>query len=162
MPGHPTRARFALAAALVLAGFAGAALFAPSHQVLVVERLETGEPVLERAVDNGTTVRLAYTHSVEKSRVEDGYTVQGDHLVQTRMAFESYGWGLPAQANVTREDGMFVYDPPGTYESLAVAPGRIADHRLVVDDRTYDLVARADGEAVRLRLERRPMLGVLA
>ncbi len=160
MDGPSHRARVALAIALVLATVAAVALLAPPARVLVVERLDTGEPILTQPVENGTAVTLVYTHSVEKTRVEDEYTIRGDRLVQTRMAFESYGWGLPARANVTRENGTFVYDPPGEYESLSVAPGRIAGHRLQVGNRTYDLVERADGVSVRIHLARRaPMEG---
>jgi hypothetical protein len=106
-------------------------------------------------------VALVYTHSVEKSRVYDGYTVRDDYLEMTRMEFESYGWGLPADANVTEEDGVLVYDPPGTAEELYVKPGRIAGHRLVVADREYDLVERADAESVRIHLRDRSALDAL-
>lgn len=124
-------------------------------QVLVVERVDSGDPVLTVPVENGTPVGLTYTHSVEKSRVYDGYTVVGDRLELTRMEFESYGWGLPAGADVTHENGTFVYDPPGNVTELYVSPGERAGHRLHVGDRTYDLVARSDARSVRIHLERR-------
>jgi hypothetical protein len=92
--------------------------------------------------------------------VYDGYTVRGDRLVMTRMEFESYGWGLPAGANVSRENGTFVFDPPGETEELLVSPGRIAGHRLHVGERTHDLVGMADG-SVRIHVVRRSLLGSL-
>jgi hypothetical protein len=78
----------------------------------------------------------------------------------THMEFESFGWGLPAGANVTRENGTFIYDPPGSYERLTVAPGRIAGHRLHVGDRTYDLVAVSDARSVTLSIQRRSALTI--
>lgn len=124
-------------------------------RVVVVERADTGQVLLTHPVEDGTHVALEYTHSVEKSRVYDGYTVSGTTLEMTRMEFESYGWGLPAGADVTRDDGTFVYDPPGDVDELVVATGRTAGHRLHVGDRTYDLAERANAETVRITVQRR-------
>jgi hypothetical protein len=155
MHGHGwTRVRTAVVALAVVTVGAGFAV-APSGQLLVVERIDTGERLLAVPVEDGTQVGLEYTHSVEKTRVYDGYTVRDGRLVMTRMEFESYGWGLPARANVTRENGTFVYDPPGNVSELAVKPGRIANHTLHVDDRSYDLVDLADAESVRIHLRSR-------
>lgn len=146
------------AALLVLAGVAGAV---PGERVLVVERIDTGEVIIEQPVEDGTVAGLEYMHSVEKTRVYDEYTVEGEMLVNTRMEFESYGWGLPARANVTREDGMFVFDPPGELRELTVKPGTVANHTLSVGDRQYDLVGLSDANSVTLSVERRSMLSDL-
>jgi|AntDeeMetagen134_2_1112570.scaffolds.fasta_scaffold11366_2 hypothetical protein len=143
----------ALAVATALAAAA-----VPGDRVLVVEDADTGETYLTAPVEDGSTVALEYTHSVEKSRVYDGYTVRGDVLEMTRMEFESYGWGLPAGANVTEENGTFVYDPPGETTRLSVSPGRVAGHRLHVDDETYDLVALTDAESVDVHVTRQTLL----
>jgi hypothetical protein len=153
--------RVAVGTLVVAVLVTGVAAAVPSGQTLVVERVDTGEVVISQPVQQGDTVALVYTHSVEKSRVYDGYTVRDDYLEMTRMEFESYGWGLPADANATEEDGVLVYDPPGTAEELYVKPGRIAGHRLVVADREYDLVERADAESVRIHLRERSALDAL-
>jgi hypothetical protein len=145
----------------VLVAALGSAAVVPGETVLVVEDAETGETYLDVPVENGSTVALAYTHSVEKTPVYEAYTVRGDRLEMTRMEFESYGWGLPSGANVTRTNGTFTYDPPGSYERLTVAPGRVAGHRLHVDDRRYDLVALSDGRSVTLSIHRRSALATL-
>ncbi|MBX0296019.1 DUF1850 domain-containing protein [Haloarcula nitratireducens] len=147
--------KFAVAAALLAVLALGTASAVPAQRVLVVEDAQTGETYLTAPVENGTTVALEYTHSVEKTRVYDGYTVDGDRLVMTRMEFESYGWGLPSGANVTRENGTFVYDPPGALTRLTVAPGSVADHRLHVGNRTYDLVALTDERSVDVHVTQR-------
>lgn len=148
---------FALATLLVLVAAGGAAAV-QSERVLVVEDADTGERLLSTPVENGTTVTLAYNHSVEGSPVRDVYAVRGDRLVMTRMEFASYGWGFPAQANVTRENGSFVSRPDDVRLSeLYVSPGDVAGHRLLVGDETYDLVALSDG-TVRIHLERRSTL----
>mgnify|MGYP000335985264 CR=1 FL=1 len=139
--------------ALLLIGSAAAAL--PGGRTLVVEDAETGEVYLQVPVEDGTVVALEYTHSVEKTRVYDEYTVRGDHLEMTRMEFESFGWGLPSRANVTREDGVYVFDPPGNYTRITVAPGEIAGHKLHVNGETYDLVARTNERSVTIHVARR-------
>ncbi|MFC5368875.1 DUF1850 domain-containing protein [Salinirubrum litoreum] len=158
---HHSR-RVVLGLLVVVLLVTGVASAVPTGQTLVVERVDTGEVVVSQPVEQGDRVALVYTHSVEKTRVYDGYTVRDGYLELTRMEFESYGWGLPTDANVTREDGVFVYDPPGTAEDLYVKPGRIAGHRLLVDDREYDLVGRADAESVRVHLRDRSALDALS
>jgi hypothetical protein len=150
--------------ALVVLGFVLVAATAPLGAVLVVEDTETGERYVTEPVDDGSTVALEYMHSVEKSRVYDEYRVDGETLVNTRMEFESYGWGLPARVNVTNVNGTLVYDPaePITeLERLSVSPGRIAGHTLIVDDRRYDLVEVSDGNDVTMHIERRSLLEMI-
>ena len=145
---------------LGVAAVLGASLFGlvATESVLVVEDIETGETYLAAPVTNGSTVALEYTHSVEKTRVYDGYRVDGETLVNTRMEFESYGWVLPSRVNVTTVNGTFVYDPeePITeLTELSVSPGRIADHTLIVDGSRHDLVARTNARDVSIHIERR-------
>jgi len=150
----------AIAAVVVLAGVAAAV---PTGQVLVVEDVDTGEHYVTQPVANGSTVGLEYMHSVEKTRVYDEYRIEGRTLVNTRMEFESYGWGLPSGVNVTNVNGTFVYEPsePITrLETLSVSPGRIANHTLIIDDREYDLVAETNASDVRIHVERRTLRDV--
>jgi len=130
----------------------------PTETVLVVEDAETGERYLTEPVSDGSTVGLEYMHSVEKSRVYDKYRVDDQTLVNTRMEFESYGWGLPARVNVTTVDGMLVYEPSepiAELQRLSVSPGRTAGHTLIVDDRRYDLVATTNASDVQIHIEQR-------
>lgn len=132
-----------------------------AERVLVVEDIETGEQYLTEPVASGSTVGLEYTHSVEKTRVYDAYRVDGNTLVNTRMEFESYGWGLPARVNVTTVNGTFVYapeEPITELDSLSVSPGRIAGHTLIINGTRHDLVARTNARDVRIRIERRSLI----
>ena len=157
MNGRGTLRLVAVALLFVLL-VGGAASAVPAGRALVVEDADTGEHLIVAPVENGTVVSLEYTHSVEKTRVLDVYVVRGDRLVMTRMEFESYGWGLPARADVRTENGTFVFDPEGSYEELYVTPGDVARHRLHVGDRTYDLYGIAGEQSVRLHVERRSAL----
>ncbi|MCD2202320.1 DUF1850 domain-containing protein [Halobacterium sp. KA-6] len=149
--------------AVLLVALAGGAAGVSTGQVLVVEDLDTGERYVTEPVETGSTVELRYMHSVEKTPVNDVYRVDGETLVNTRMEFESYGWGLPARVNVTNVNGTFVYDPPEpimTLETLSVSPGRVANHTLIVDDRRIDLVAQTNASDVRIHVERRTLTDV--
>ncbi|UVE51141.1 DUF1850 domain-containing protein [Haloferax larsenii] len=142
----------------VLALAVGVSAAVPAGQALVVEDAETGERLKTVPVEENTTVALEYTHSVEKTRVLDAYAVQDGTLVMTRMEFKSYGAGLPARANVTTENGSFVFNPQGSYRELYVKPGHIAGHKLHVGEHTYDLVALSDARSVRLHVTEQSVL----
>jgi len=145
---------------VLVVAFVAFAAAAPTGLVLVVEDIDSGERYITQPVENGTTVGLEYMHSVEKTRVYDEYRVRGDTLVNTRMEFESYGWGLPARVNVTNVNGTLVYDPPGPItelESLSVSPGRIAGHTLTIGNQGYDLVAATNASDVRIHIQRRSL-----
>jgi hypothetical protein len=153
----------AVTAVALCLSVAGVAVAAPTGQVLVVEDIDTGERYITQPVDNGSTVALEYTHSVEKTPVYDEYRVEGETLVNTRMEFQSYGWGLPSRVNVTNVNGTFVYDPPEpitTLTELSVSPGRIANHTLIVEDKQYDLVAETNATDVRIHVEHRTLTDV--
>lgn len=144
-----------VAALVVLAGVASAV---PGQEVLAVDDAATGDRLLTVPVSEGTHVDLVYMHSVEKSRVLDGYVVRDGQLDNTRMEFEDYGWGLPARANVTEQNGTFVFDPNRSYEEIYVKPGRVAKHKLRVGDETYDLVELSDAQTVHIYVTHRSAL----
>ena len=161
------RSRSAVLVVAVAVGLlaAGVAVAVPGESVLVVEDIETGEVYLSESVDDGSTVALEYMHSVEKSRVYDEYRVDGDRLVNTRMEFESYGWGLPARVDVENVNGTLVYapdEPIAELETLSVSPGRIAGHTLIVDGQRYDLVAATDASDVRLYINHHSLIEQLS
>ena len=111
------------------------------------------ERVLEIHVEAGSEITLAYTHSVEKTPVEDVYVVNGTLLDHDRMVFNSFGAGLPSEAEVNRTDDGLVASIDRTFERVYVVPGSIAGHELIVDDDRYDLVDIADGERLVFFLE---------
>lgn len=150
-----TRLPLLVGAVLLVAAIFGAGAFT-GERVLMVEDAETGERLVAVPVSEGTTVALNYTHSVEKTPVLDVYEVNETELEMVRMEFHSYGAGLPARADVNiTENGTFVFDPEGSYERLYVTPGRIADHELLVGDRTFDLVELSGARTVKIYVTHR-------
>lgn len=117
---------------------------------------ENGTELLSTPVANSSQFELEYTHSVERTLVTDAYQVQDGKIVSDWMAFSSFGAGLPAEATVERVDGRYIYQPPAhSYDTLTVSTGHIAGHELRVGGETYDLVALAAGETVRLTIDSR-------
>lgn len=158
------RLRHALAVAVLLAlvGSVGLAAAVPAGHAVVVTDAETGDVLASIPVEDGTTVTLSYMHSVERTPVHDVYVVRGTTLDNVEMRFQSYGWGLPADADVHREGGYFVFDPDRRYDELFVKPGTVANHRLTIgDSTTIDLVALSDANSVRIAVERRSALDAL-
>lgn len=144
----------AVGSLVAISTVAGPALLGGEEDYTLVVATEEGETVLEAPADLGDTVVLEYTHSVEKTPVRDVYAVTEDGIVMTRMEFQSYGAGLPSTADVEIENGTFIYEPPGTEPGpLYVATGSVAGHDLVVAGTRYDLVERADGGTVVIRIE---------
>lgn len=132
----------------VLGASAIAVVTATDGKTLVVADADTGEHLIEAPVDDGTEVTLSYTHSVEKTPVDDVYVVDGTELRMDRMVFYSHGAGLPTDGPIEEtEDGFVVY-PNASYAELNVVPGSVAGHELTVGDERYDLVARSDGPVV--------------
>lgn len=142
---------------LVLALSVTAVATVPTSERALVVTSDDGKVLLTEPVTDDTTVRLEYTHSVEKTAVADVYTVDGTTLRMTHMEFDSYGAGLPSNAPVERAaDGEgYVYELDETYDRLAVSPGERAGHRLVIDDTRYDLVERSGGEPVSIHVTER-------
>lgn len=115
---------------------------------LIVADADSGDRLLEVAVDDGDEVVLSYTHSVEKTPVQDVYVVDGTELRMTQTVFSSYGAGLPSNQPVKQTDDQFVVRTNDSYDELPVVPGSVAGHELIVDDDHYDLVALSDGAIV--------------
>jgi len=138
------RRRTVIAAlAVVPLGTAAGAFVRSSERHLVATGAASGDRLFEHPVDDGDTIVLAYTHSVEKTPVRDVYEVDDDALRMVRMEFSSFGAGLPTD-DVERTDDGYVVFRDDRYERLSVAPREIAGHELLIGEDSYDLVALAD------------------
>ena len=148
-----TRRRLVASALAVFGATALASSTSVADSTLVVADASSGDRLIELAVDSGDEVTIAYVHSVQRTPVEDVYVVDGTELRADRSVFHSFGAGLPTE-DVERTDEGYVVAGSGSYDELAVAPGEIAGHELVVDDERYDLVATAEGRVVLFVEER--------
>jgi Uncharacterized conserved protein len=144
---------------LLLAVGTAAALAAPAP-TLVIADSDSGAVLYSTTVSEGTTLELDYTHSVERSPVTEHYRITDGQLQQTRIIFESYGWGLPTGADVERIEGQFHAPMDRNYDELMITPGPIADQRLTVGGTQLALYELAGRSSVRISIEYRRWLGV--
>ncbi|MDQ2051088.1 DUF1850 domain-containing protein [Natronolimnohabitans sp. A-GB9] len=141
-----TRRRLVVFALALFGATAATVSSVVPDSLLVVADAETDDHLLEIPVDQGEEVTIAYTHSVERTPVEDVYVVDGSELRADRSVFQSFGAGLPA--DVERTDEGYVVEGSESHTELFVAPGEIAGHELVVAGERYDLVDASDGRVV--------------
>lgn len=142
--GRISRRHLVAAFATVALGATASALVSSQDKTLIVADADSGERLLEIPVEDGDTVVLSYTHSVEKTPVRDVYVIEGAGIRMDRMEFSSFGAGLPTD-DVERTADGYVVERDDQYEQLSVAPSEIAGHELVVEETRYDLVDAADG-----------------
>jgi len=84
-----------------------------------------------------TGFEISYTHSVNKGRVHDFYTIQADKaLLLDKTLFVSYGAGIPepeetpgAEFLVT-DEGYTIYNLNRKVQKLTMAVGLIANHAI--------------------------------
>lgn len=126
-----------------------------ANATLVVADADSDDRLLEVPVDEDEEIVLTYTHSVEKTDVEDVYVAEDGELRMDRTVFSSYGAGLPSEAPVDRTEDGFVVSVDHTFEEIHVTTGWVAGHELLVGEEAYDLVDRSNGSTVVLSVEER-------
>ena len=149
---HLTRRAF-LVSAVAVSGATAVVSSATADSTLVVADAESDERLFEIPVDQGQEVTIAYTHSVERTPIEDVYVVDGSSLRADRSVFHSFGAGLPT-TDVERTEEGYVVRGSETHDELLVAPGEIAGHELIVGDERYALAEAADGRVVLFLADR--------
>lgn len=108
---------------------------------------------------------IAYTHSVNKGRVRDSYSVNGAELVLDRTEFVSYGAGIPEAsetvgARFTREDGAYVISGLNRrLPQFLMAVGVIAEHSVTVSEKEIYLKECFRPQTrLRIRVRRVPLV----
>ncbi len=93
---------------------------------------EGGREPMYFASSKGDVWNIQFTHSVERSLVEEFFVVNGpDDLTMTHTRFESFGWGFPYSAS----DGVIKETGNGRYELKMDRPYRTVKLRVAVQAR---------------------------
>ena len=136
----------------------GMLLSSPTEAITATD-LTTGREILCRPLAPGSRLTLAFTHSMYGGEVREDYVTADGRLRRVAMttanaaAAEYYAH----TADVIREGERFRVDVPGQdFTELVVRVDRIGAPRLLLDDRTIDLLAAA-GDGHRVRLGARPV-----
>lgn len=103
---------------------------------------------------------ISFTHSVEKTPVEEHFTVNGiDDLTMTHTRFESFGWGFPYSLNdgrLIKEDNKFNLIMNRQYKEVNLRIASQAMPCIIHDEKKYDLYKLfGQGTAVKIKVQRR-------
>jgi hypothetical protein len=103
-----------------------------------------GRTLVEVPVREGDLISVNYTHSVEKTPVNETYVVDKDgRLALSFATFESSGVGLPSDASYDvrqYDNGTFIVSNFNrTYDSVTYGTGNISRHRVIIDNTEYDI-----------------------
>lgn len=118
---------------------AGVILFTPALPVLVIKNRKNPKECVYSYSGYKNGFVINYTHSVNKGRVHDFYTVtENKQLLLDRTVFVSYGAGIPEPsetpgANFTvLENGYEISNLNRVVSKLTMAVGIIANHELTL------------------------------
>lgn len=87
---------------------------------------------------------ISYTHSVNKGRVKDCYSISDDGDIRlNKTIFVSYGAGIPepedSQTFVITENGLEIQNINRNFKTFLMAVGVEAKHAIEIDDQIYYL-----------------------
>lgn len=114
-------------------------------QLLIMENADTGEIYLEAPLDTDGTFSISYTHSVNKSDVEEYYQWHNQQILLIKGRYHHFGAGVateiaPGQKLYYDEDGFMIIDQINTpIADLVYKVGTISDHILHIGDNTWHL-----------------------
>ncbi|TCJ14849.1 DUF1850 domain-containing protein [Rubrobacter taiwanensis] len=128
-----------VAAPLLLALTVGWLLRPEAH--LTVSNSRTGEIYHRVEVREGSTVRLSWTHSIEKTPWVEVYEVSGGRFLLREARVKSFGAGVDQIApEVRNADGWVILSGTGrSFPELRFFHSRGVDRELALDGRVLDL-----------------------
>ena len=98
---------------------------------------------------------LAWTHTIEKTRWEEDWRVEGGRLVITTARVQGSGAGMEPPPGARLQEGFYVWEPrlPPQPEIVLRRASQAGDWRLCAADRCATLHdwLGGDGDPVRLR-----------
>jgi hypothetical protein len=109
-----------------------------------------------RATLPGPEFTLAWTHSVEQTRWEETYRIDGDRLVLAEARVEGSGAGMEPPPGAQLRDGRWTWQPRSAHSELRLTESTFTkDYTLCANGGCADLGDRvgttADGEIVTVR-----------
>jgi hypothetical protein len=102
-----------------------------------------GHALLIEPVSPGDMISVRYTHSVEKTPVNETYIVNTNGTLSLSYAtFESSGAGLPSDGsyNITCDNGTFLITGfDRTFDRITYGTGNISRHTIFIHGHRYDM-----------------------
>lgn len=144
LPGRRGSARF-ISVGLIFVILFTAALFVPFQRKLLVVEMNTGRILYSTNIKPKDTFAITYTHSINKSPVDDVLEIQADNsLVLKKTVFRAFGVGIPSE--LEGEQKLTVYPDRTEIDNInrpikecLVFVGVVADHRFTVHNELLHL-----------------------
>lgn len=116
-----------------------------SVPTLVMKNRQSGEIYLQEPLGKEETFSVSYTHSVNKSEVEEYYRWQEGSLTLYKARYNNFGAGVATELNDGEElyyddEGFMVIDHMHIpVERMSYRIGTIADHVLHIGEKSWHL-----------------------
>ena len=131
--------------------------------ISISERNNSGNRIYSRKALKG--FEIAYTHSVNKGRVHDCFSVQGDELVVEKSRFVSYGAGIPEVQDApdavftVLDDGYQISWQDRRLKSFDMAVGLVANHSIIIGEKEIPMQELFPPQTgIRFKVEHVPVL----
>jgi len=114
-------------------------------QLLVMQNAYTDEIYLSEPLGEDGIFSISYTHSVNKSMVEEYYQLGEQGLILSKARYHHFGAGvatevLPEQEFYYDDEGYMVIDKINyPLSNLVYKVGTVSDHILHIGDKTWHL-----------------------
>lgn len=106
----------------------------PVFQMFTITAQGSKQPIFIRSISTVRSFHISFTHSVNKTPVEEYYRIENGRFVLYKTVFSSYGAGMPElknEYNFGIEDGKItITNLDTTLSDFSVFVGTIASHRL--------------------------------
>jgi hypothetical protein len=135
-------------------------IFYPYILILEIVPSLNNKAFLSIPVKKGDTFTIRFTHSVQKTPVDETFSIGRNlKMVLEETVYSSYGAGLPSEVNDNQEflfeNGKFIirkFDMQ--FDEIPLFVGEvIANHTIIYNDKKFPLVSyKMAGKSVRIRL----------
>lgn len=155
--------RWAGAAGAVLALLLILLMFTPAKSYLLLREANSGRVMYHAALAEGEEFSVSYTHSVNKSEVEEYYQSRGGNIYLIRLVYAAFGAGMPTDAyaeggttlSYDGEGRMVIAGYDRLLPRLVYNVGMVADHILHIGGESIHLTQIAQPQtALRFEIHR--------
>ncbi|SHJ10550.1 hypothetical protein SAMN02745176_02404 [Lutispora thermophila DSM 19022] len=119
-------------------------LFAPIFEMITISEAESKRIVFVSNIHENKEFYTSFIHSVNRMPVYEYYRIVDGHFTIYKTSFYAYGAGMPDFQDYNQKpylkDGMVHIDNLNIeMDSFSIFVGRVADHSLNIDNKTYKL-----------------------
>ena len=133
-----------VAVILALVAISGRFLFADPVQCVVMTNAETDEVYFQQPLEADGVFSVSYTHSVNKSNVEEYYRLEDDELYLFRARYRAFGAGVATELEegqtLSYEDGyMIIENIHYQIPNLVYRVGTVSDPLIHIGEQTWHM-----------------------